>query len=1206
MNRKLLVLAALLFLIISISAVSAENVNQTEDNLKISDSDIISDEETSAESFAELSKEVDNSTAELDIKSDYKFNSSTDENFTKGITIIVGEDSTYTINGNNHVIDADNKATAFKFINGTVVINNLKITNANMSSIILDNCALYTNNVTFEDNHDTASGGAIYAEGSNYYSNHDKFINNYAKYGASIYGERSIIEINNSTFISNNAVHWSLIYGDNCIMLVNNTIFTNLTSRYATAIYCEKNKLSVLNSKFINLYANATAGAIGCKETASLIIDGCSFINVTSAKNAGAVYADLNGRFYNSTNAATITKSLFENCSSNFGGAYIQLGGILNLVKADFVGNTAEYSGGAAYLSNATVLIGSSKFNKNIAKVLYGGALYVDDCNSIITACNFMDDFAGTYGDEVYLYDSKYEIKNSKFSKGSKESIVSFFDREGSTLNNNELNGGKTLLNQIACNTIVEYEGKKIILNITSTSNASVDDARFDLRDYKVNGSTISLAGVVKDQGSNGACWVFGGTGALESAFLKATGILLDLSENNIQNSGIHYNQYGADNLYEGGYGTSGMGLFISWLGVISTEFDSYDELGKIGLASFVQGESYHIQDTLIIPKYENDLDKNKFKEALIKYGALTVSIYGAASDNDYYNPATHAQYYNGNKTSDHTVTLVGWDDNYSRDNFKIKPQGDGAWIIKNSWGTDWGENGYFYLSYYDTTFARYSVSVGYIINATESYNTVYQYDIGDYDTQISYNNENIYFANTYTAVDNELIKAVGTYFKNADEEYTIYIYVDGAIVYTQTGKSTHGGFETIKLDKAIAIDDDSQFSVGIQSKSMYIFEDTRIHFESNKSIAMYPDKSIKDLGKEGKTACIKVYTVENPNPDESKSQYYTKNSNLTIYSNAEGKTISIYKDSEKLGSSTVIGGKASFDLILEPGKYILITSYDDGDVIEGFEIMNTIEIPDSIKIGYNTELSLKVKFYDEDGVELFYCENITVKLDSKTHIGEINNNEGILHLTLSDLSIGKHTLVLKNPETLEESNTTINVVSRFSGNSNVNMFYGDGSSFKVRVYDNYGNPVGANQIVTIKLNKVTYKVKTNSNGYAILDIPNTATVGTYTLTATYAGQTIKNTVKVQQSLKLAKVTVKKSAKKLVIKATLKGKTVLKGKTLTFKFNGKKYTAKTNNKGIAQITINKSELNKLKVGKKVTYQVTYLKNTVKQTVKVKN
>ena len=187
-----------------------------------------------------------------------------------------------------------------------------------------------------------------------------------------------------------------------------------------------------------------------------------------------------------------------------------------------------------------------------------------------------------------------------------------------------------------------------------------------------------------------------------------------------------------------------------------------------------------------------------------------------------------------------------------------------------------------------------------------------------------------------------------------------------------------------------------------------------------------------------------------------------------------------------------------------------------------------------------------------------------------------------------------------------EETVTTIEVVSRFSGNSNVNMYYGDSSSFKVRVYGDDGNPVEANEIVTIKLNKVSYNVKTNSNGYAVLSIPNSVKPGTYTLTATYAGQSITNKVKVTQVLKLAKVQVKKSAKKLVITATLKkGKTPIKNKKLTFKFNGKTYTAKTNNKGVAKITVKSSVLKKLKVGKKVKYQVTYLKDTVSKSVKVK-
>ena len=88
--------------------------------------------------------------------------------------------------------------------------------------------------------------------------------------------------------------------------------------------------------------------------------------------------------------------------------------------------------------------------------------------------------------------------------------------------------------------------------------------------------------------------------------------------------------------------------------------------------------------------------------------------------------------------------------------------------------------------------------------------------------------------------------------------------------------------------------------------------------------------------------------------------------------------------------------------------------------------------------------------------------------------------------------------------------------------------------------------------------------------------------------------------------MKFKKVAVKRSAKKLVLTATLKkvkGK-YLKNKQITFKFNGKNYKVFTNSKGVAKLTILPKVLKKLKVGKSITYQATYVKTTIKQTVKV--
>lgn len=89
-------------------------------------------------------------------------------------------------------------------------------------------------------------------------------------------------------------------------------------------------------------------------------------------------------------------------------------------------------------------------------------------------------------------------------------------------------------------------------------------------------------------------------------------------------------------------------------------------------------------------------------------------------------------------------------------------------------------------------------------------------------------------------------------------------------------------------------------------------------------------------------------------------------------------------------------------------------------------------------------------------------------------------------------------------------------------------------------------------------------------------------------------------------SLKMAKVSTVKPGKKLTLKATLKldGKAV-KGKEVTFKFNGKSYTAKTNKKGVAKVTVGAGVTGKLKSGKKITAKVSYGGVTVSKKVKVK-
>ncbi|PWB88283.1 Ig-like domain repeat protein [Methanobrevibacter thaueri] len=168
---------------------------------------------------------------------------------------------------------------------------------------------------------------------------------------------------------------------------------------------------------------------------------------------------------------------------------------------------------------------------------------------------------------------------------------------------------------------------------------------------------------------------------------------------------------------------------------------------------------------------------------------------------------------------------------------------------------------------------------------------------------------------------------------------------------------------------------------------------------------------------------------------------------------------------------------------------------------------------------------------------------------------------------------------------------------------SNLVMAYTSGSYYKVRLTQN-GVPLSGKTIsFTINGKKTT--AKTNTNGYASVKI--TLPPKTYTVYAQYGKVKVSNTVTVKSIVLAKNLNVKKSAKSLKIKVTLSkvNKKYLSNKKVTLKFNGKTYNSKTNKKGVVTFTIKKSVLKKLKAGKKYTYQVTYLKNTVKKTINVK-
>ena len=1180
----------IIILILSVSAVAAADTNvTTHDTLDLSNADVLSADE---KTYTDLFNEIYKANNTITLQNDYTFNKETDNR-----KIMTFENIEFTIDGNNHRIDGKDIASAFNISKSDILIKNLVFTNC-IEPLQIYNSKVTTVNVTFLNSPANETlGGVVYAENSDYYSQNDKFINNYAtQKGDAIYGYYSKINVYNSEFSNEKSGAWSMIYGTGSLLNITSCTFANTTSKYAPAIYNNRDTL-ISKSKFINLSSNLTAGAIaikGEKFNTTTKIEDCEFINVKSTNNGGAAFIDAIGAF-DTTGTTSIANSKFINCSSGFGGAVLQLGGNLDISNTEFTNNYATENGGAVYTSYTTLNIKDSTFSDNMGSI--GSAVYFDENEISIEKSAFKNNYAldTVYGGAITVYDSIYSISDTTFENNTENDVTSYYENKKSSITSS--GNVKTSLNNIDDSYRIRTNGNQITLNPLKI-NGSPSDSYFNLKD-------LGLVTPVKDQGAMSSCWAFGTAGAFESAYLIATNTTLDISENYIRNLELQYSNYGIRTATEYGNYNEGAANILDWFGAINTEDDVYDELGKISSLKFTKN-AYHAYNAIYIQM----TDKNALKEALTTYGGLSFYVRGVQNDEAYYNPKTSALYVDNEKDlADHYVTLVGWDDSYSKDNFNIKPKGDGAWICKNSWGTNWGDNGYFYISYYDKSINRPDIdALGFVINNPNNYDVLYQNSVGSFSILNSNYKE---YQTTFTAANDAIISAVGTYFLKENTPYTISVYLDNVKLYSQSGKSKFSGFETVELNEKIAIPYNSTFSIRIKSDSVpfLYFKDTRLKAETPDYIVdTYTLKELTDS-----FTPIKAYTFNNNINLTTKNiiRYYSNTekvifpiigpdgANVTVNFNGKNQTV------------TLKNGSCEIDLgILKPGSYPVKIYYNNQSITNYAAIKSTIETgltTTTITITTNTKCTLTVTFYNPDGT-LLKNTPVTLIIAGVKYNTKTDENGTVQPYYNPGNNRATKYIDLTNPANGENLRVTIKVISRFAGNKNVNMYYYDGSTYKVRVRDNFGKYVGAGQAVTIKIGKKTYKVKTDKNGWAKLKIPKTITPGKYTIKATYKKQTISNKLTVKQVLKTSKtVKVKKSAKKLTLKATLKkSKTPMKNKAVKFKVNGKVYKTKTNSKGIAKVTLKKSAINKLKSGKNYTIKVYYLNNAVKSTLKVRN
>ena len=515
---------------------------------------------------------------------------------------------------------------------------------------------------------------------------------------------------------------------------------------------------------------------------------------------------DHGGAIYWKALRGTVSNCTFINCTAYDGAAIFGLNTSLTIENSKFLENYAYFSGGAVYQMYGSLSVNNCYFYSNGAND--GGAIGIDAYNSLkIINSNFTYNYAYRYGGAVATsFNSVLTCTNCKF-------------------NFNEAYKGDDVYNILLSE----------ILDTSSDVNSLIQyfpDEVTSFPEY-YNLRNEGYLTPIKNQGTDGNCWAFAAMAALESALLKATGVSYDFSENNLKNLAAKFSDYGKNiEVNDGGNYWMAISYFASWLGPINESYDPYADDGNLFSDFFMPLLHMHIQDVAFV-KRTSVSDLNVIKKAIMMYGAVATNFH---SDSKYTSGANI--YCPDDLSTNHAVAIVGWNDTYSKNNFKTTPEGDGAWIIKNSWGSNNGDNGYYYISYYDKTLAldKHGYSYVFVFNNTVDYEKIYQHEFIRtsnfwWDSAEDNINESqmvkntIWFKNIYTAKDDEFLAAVSTWFDyDMTFDMTINVTHNGkSSVYSQTS-FTKAGYHTIKLNKYIPLQKGDTFSITFKFKGIYWF----------------------------------------------------------------------------------------------------------------------------------------------------------------------------------------------------------------------------------------------------------------------------------------------------------------------------------------------------------------------------------------------